>query len=508
MALPMSQRSQECLYETLFRRSSEREKHLIDPFQKVNKIHQKTHRYPKKMIPVVAMRLLVTVGGMLVTLSAAVAQESSMSQWAGGKYATGDWFGARTTLEDRGIYATGDWKGVFYGIVDGGLDQRGSFDEEINLKLKLDLEKLAGLGGLSLHGAVRWRDGENPNYYVGASPAFNPSHLQVGKQWRLMPFYAMWESRGLLPVQDMVTVSGGWTNPYYFFIQQPESKLFVNNALQQTKGLTNSGFPWSGAYNTWGGHIKIKPTEWSYAQAGLYMAVPTAKALSTANHGLYFEGAYPQDSNGLYFIGETGVTPKFAGLPGKFAVGSIVYGIENTSFFGEKYDSRYTFYFQADQMLFREASPEPEPMAKGPSDGKGVASDKSFKEPVDVAAPKPGMQGLYFFSFLDFAPKYNNAMPFYFHSGLVYKGLIPTRDEDQLGIAFAYGNYSYYKILAEQDTGRSIHQTYEAVLEVDYRAQITKFVYAQPFFQYIIRPNGTDLVENASIVGAQFGVTF
>jgi hypothetical protein len=110
--------------------------------------------------------------------------------------------------------------------------------------------------------------------------------------------------RDLLPVKDMITLSGGWTNPYFAFIQQLESRLFVNNAIHQAKGLANSGFPRSSAYNTWGGHIKVKPLEWSYLQAGVYMAIPGA--LSTANHGLYFEGTRPADSNGLYFIGETG----------------------------------------------------------------------------------------------------------------------------------------------------------------------------------------------------------
>jgi porin len=44
-------------------------------------------------------------------------------------------------------------------------------------------------------------------------------------------------------------------------------------------------------------------------------------------------------------------------------------------------------------------------------------------------------------------------VPFYFHTGLVYKGLIPARDQDQLGVAFAYGNYSYYKQLADERRG-------------------------------------------------------
>lgn len=429
------------------------------------------------------------------------------AEWWDGKYASGNWLRLRDTLEEHGAVFTGNWKGTFYGIVDGGIRQRGAFDEELHFHLKADFEKMLGLTGLSAYGSVRWRDGENPIFYAGTSSAFNPSNTQVGKQWRFMPLYLTWESRDLLPVKDMITLSGGWTNPYFAFIQQPESRLFVNNAIHQTKGLVNSGFPWSGAYNTWGGHIKIKPAEWYYAQAGLYMAIPGA--LSTANHGLYFEGAHPPSSNGLYFIGETGFTPKFSGskLPGKYAFGGIYFGLENKSFFGETYDGRYALYWQADQMLFREPSKAPESSGKSSFDGKGAAAGKEVKEAVQTA-PKLGDQGLYFFSFFSFAPKYDNAMPFYFHTGLVYKGLVPSRDSDQLGVAFGYGNYSYYKILSENDRGVSVHQTYEAVLEFDYRLQLAKFAYVQPFLQYLIRPNGTGLVENATVLGLQMGVVF
>lgn len=181
----------------------------------------------------------------------------------------------------------------------------------------------------------------------------------------------------------------------------------------------------------------------------------------------------------------------------------MYFGLENRSFFGETYDGRYALYWQVDQMLFREPAPGPE----AATDGKSFAIGKDLKEP-ERAAPKFGDQGLYLFSFLSFAPKYNNVMPFYFHAGLVYKGLIPSRDADQLGIVFGYGNYSYYKILAENDRGTSVHQTYEAVLEFDYRLQLNKFAYLQPFLQYLIRPNGTGLVENATVLGLQMGVIF
>lgn len=442
-----------------------------------------------------------------------VAEDTSspgpLAAWSQGKYATGNWLGVRDTLEAHGITPYGSWKGTFYGLTGGGrYAPHGAFDEEITFGLKFDFGKLAGIEGLTGQTSVRYRDGRNPNEYVGASTTFQPSRYQSGQGWRLMPFYLTYVTPELFGVKNLLTISGGWQNAYEFFAEQPESKLFTNNAIGTTKGIGGlNGFPWSSSYAAWGGYVKVKPVEWHYAMAGLYMAIP--EATSRFNHGLYFEGYAPDPArNGLYFLGETGFTPKIGPdkLPGKYAFGTIYWGLENTSFYGETYDQKLDFYWQADQMLFRERTATklaPAPLGKEPADGK------TFKEPIAPAAPeKLSEQGLYAFSFFNYAPPYNNTIPFYFHTGLVYKGLIPTRDADQAGVAFGLGNYSLNKIDAEEDAGRDVHQTYEAVVEADYRAQLTKFVYVQPFWQYIIRPSGTGLLGNANIFGLHMGVTF
>jgi carbohydrate-selective porin OprB len=49
---------------------------------------------------------------------------------------------------------------------------------------------------------------------------------------------------------------------------------------------------------------------------------------------------------------------------------------------------------------------------------------------------------------------------------------------------------------------------YSIVLEWDYRLQINKWTYFQPFVQYFIRPNGTGAVKNAAILGFAYAVTF
>ncbi len=447
--------------------------------------------------------------------------ESGFSDYWSGKYMTGRWFGVRDTLEDNGIKFKGKWNGAFYGVLNSENGAKGFFDQEVAFGAEIDfakLTKLDALDGLTGFGEVRWRQpasGETPgpNDYVEAQSLFNPSHYQSGTQWRLMTFGLEYTTPEMFGVDNFMTINGGWMRPQKEFIDQPLSKLFVNNTIESSKGI-GGNIPFSSSYSTWGGTLQVKPVEDWYVKGGLFMAMPSGT--SSSNHGLAFEG-FAQDPtrNGLFFLGETGITPTLGPdeLPGHYAAGGYYFGVENTSFNGSTYDGQYGFYWQADQMLFREASPAPEPVApmyaKGPSDGKSFNGDaKSFKSPVSMEETKLSDQGLYTFNIVTFAPKYNNRYPFYFHSGLVYKGLIPTRDKDQTMVAFALGSDSLYRINDQQRDGNVDQANLTAVLEAGYRVQINGWAYTQPFMQYLIKPAGTASTENGFILGVLSGVTF
>ena len=423
----------------------------------------------------------------------------SVEEWWQSKTATGDWFGARTTLEDCGIDFSTRWSAVYAGVVAGGLQQRSSFVEQLRFELDLDFAKLTGweaLEGLSFTARVRWRDGSLINQFAGASNAFSPVSFRGGHGWRIMPFYPTYTTPELFGKKEFLTLSGGWQNPYELFAQQPGSKLFRNSVITSGKGISANDVTWSSSYAAWGGYLKVKPDDSYYAMAGLYMAIPNAT--DRDNHGLYFKGS--PGNNGLFFVGETGVTPTLGPgkLPGKYAFGGYYWGLENTSFNGEIYQGRFGFYWQADQMLWREPSP-----ATAEEKDAGV---KSSKLPL-AAKPKLSDQGLYWFSFFNFGPSYNSLRPFYFHTGLIYKGLIPNRDQDQLGVAFAFANYSHFNQLVQKANDDPV-QTFEAVLDWEYRIQVNKWAIVQPFLEYVIRPDGAGLVNNVTVLGLYFHVDF
>jgi porin len=111
-------------------------------------------------------------------------------------------------------------------------------------------------------------------------------------------------------------------------------------------------------------------------------------------------------------------------------------------------------------------------------------------------------KGLGIFTHIGFAPRNSSVINFYVEGGLNYKGLIPTRDNDLLGVGFAYGHLNNNP----QGDGSS-NPGYEMVLETTYQIELTPWLSLQPDVQYVIHPSGTD-IPNAFVLGARATVSF
>jgi carbohydrate-selective porin OprB len=410
-------------------------------------------------------------------------EDGVLTKWWNGKKITGDWLGVRPAVEDFGLTLGGSWRGIFYGLVASETGSRGVFTQELVFNGKLDLAKLTKLEvlrGLSAFGEARWREpgyDANPNNFVEGASFFNPSRFAGGVGWRLGTFGLAYTTPELFGVEDFLTLHGGWLRPQREFLENEWGNLFANSSMAPAEGL-GANIPFGASFSTWGGTIEVKPTDWQYTKLGLFMSYP--EATSSNNNGLMFEGYAPDPAeNGFFFMGETGVTPEIGPerLPGRYVFGGYYYEEDNATFG----TSKYGFYWQAEQMLFREAA---------------------------AAGGKLSDQGLHAFNLIVFAPDgWNNRYPFYFHSGLVYEGLIPGRDRDQLMAAVALGQHSLKTQQAAIDKGDPVPET-TMFFEVGYRIKVSGWSYLQPFFQYESRPNGTEAVANAAILGFLVGVEF
>ncbi|HEY5753251.1 MAG TPA: carbohydrate porin [Chthoniobacterales bacterium] len=422
--------------------------------------------------------LLILIASRTDSLCAGPApSESAVRRWLNQPLATGNWNGLRDQLVDSGVTIRFGWKGLFNSVVDGGLLQNpASFQQEWKLSLSLDLEKIAGIPGLSFDGVFRYRDGLNATGLVGGSPLFSPSYLEGGKGFRLTTLAITWKSQDLLWTKDAILVRAGWIRPVDTFIVQNENRFFGNNAFT-TNGIAS--LPWSGSYTSWGGELRVKTADWHYVQLGLYSAFPGTT--TKKNNGLDFDGV-PYTDRSLFFIAETGFIPKIGPdqLPGKYAAGMFYWGVENSGFDGVQYDANTSFYLEADQMIFRE-----------PSTGGKLNS-----------------QGMYVFNLLTLSPPENSTFSVFVETGFLYQGLIPGRDADKLGFGFAWAQYSPDRIEARRAEGKTIQRIYEAVFELGYRVQISKSFWFQPYIQYILNPNGENQIRNATVLGFHTGMDF
>ena len=113
-------------------------------------------------------------------------------------------------------------------------------------------------------------------------------------------------------------------------------------------------------------------------------------------------------------------------------------------------------YFIADQMVYR--VPQPVSCPTIANSGK------------QTAAASRTDKGLGIFTHIGLAPPNSSVINFYVEGGLNYKGLIPTRDNDVLGVAFAYGHLRNNS----QDSDGSSNPGYEIVLETTYQIDLPR----------------------------------
>lgn len=140
-------------------------------------------------------------------------------------------------MEDHGIKPGAEWKANILFNVDGGLQQRGGYDDEFKFRLTIDLAKLTGweaIEGLTLD--VRYRGGAGVNKFTGTSSQFVPSTFQGGRLWRFQNAYATYTTPGTLGVKEFLTISGGWQNPTDIFVT-PKINFLSTTRLLPTVAL-------------------------------------------------------------------------------------------------------------------------------------------------------------------------------------------------------------------------------------------------------------------------------
>jgi porin len=463
---------------------------------------------------------------LLASLPAAFAGPSSSEEisndadsWWKGDYGTGDWLGVRTQLEDKGVKISGGYTAEGWGNTTGGLKTGAVYTGILDFGATLDFEKLVGWKGARVRTRWLWLSGRDASKelvgnFLTISNIAGFNTLRMGELWFQQDLFPHGDNGlpGLsLRVGQMMADSE--------FVISDYGALFTNGTFGWPAFLYTN-IPGGGpAYpmGTLGVRVAVNPWEWMTLQSAVFQGNVFAQDVN--RHGFRWDLNADQ---GYFWINELQVRwnqrDDARGLPGQAKFGAwfhtadsadpffdedgVPLADEDSSGNPETHPWNYGFYWILDQTLYREPGEAVAAAGIG-KDGKSVFSSKASEQTEEKASN----QGLGWFGRIAFGPQNRNFVGLYFDTGVVYMGLIPTRDNDQVGVGFVYAQLTNgARRTLELEGSRQVGA--EMVLEFTYKAILTPWLYIQPDAQFIINPGATQDLRNAFVLGGRVSINF
>lgn len=407
------------------------------------------------------------------------------------EYLTRNWFGARDKLAEKGITAAGSYVADFLGNPIGGRVKGFRYDSSTGADLNIDFGKLCKLKGTQFHISGIWRAGKNlSSDCIGNQ--FTASSIYGSEVVRL---YSMFLEQSLF--DDRIDIRVGRLGAGDDFASSPIYWYYVNNAIDGNPisvpiDVPFPTYPWA----TWGTIARINLTKRIYSKSGVYNGDPSVPR-DTA-HGMDFTLRLDR---GVFYAEEIGYRlnqlKDDKGMPGNYRWGGYYHSGRN--FKDNYYDAEYSSYALTGGRI----------KEHGGNYGMYMHMDQMVYRPDGPGTDR----GLTIFNVVTMAPARFTQFPIFFDGGLAYKGLIPKRGQDVAAFGYAWGQWSDYIADRERDMKDILGidvwpQSYEMMMELTYKAQVTPCAFLQPDIQYIIHPMGRSRSRNAVVIGFRVGVNF
>lgn len=454
--------------------------------------------------------------GLIATAGGAGAEEKSLAER---ERLTGDWGGARSALEARGIVFgleyTGEILGISGGVYGGERPGRGPFATYEGLftgTLDVDLEKFMGWTGGKFHAkGFQINDAQNMNAadYVGSLA--DPSNIDAYATTRL---FTLWFEQNL---GSVASIRVGQLAADDEFLGSDTAGGLINGTFGWAT-IMSSNLPSGGpAYPlaTPGVRLQINPTQNIALLGAVFSGDPAGKDCYTNN-----PDANPQVCN------RYGTTFSFSG--GAFWIGEAQYNINKeegaTGLPGSyKIGAWYHTGKFADQRFGVDEFGMVVPLALDPAFPLDHRGDWGLYGVIDQMIWRGPATSVSVFLRGGLVPADRNLESWYIDGGVGVKGLLPGRADDTLTVGVAYSRISPDAIAADRDqvfyNGLAWPlRSGEPVLEVSYIAQVTPWWTVQPDFQVIWKPGGNvplddedlalGVVPTAYLFGVRTKVTF
>lgn len=382
-------------------------------------------------------------------------------------YATGDWLGLRTALEDMGIGTQFFYNNTSQWVAKGGLNTGSHNGATIDWFVTFDFDrmKLIEGGKMLVHVRRQWGEGVNP--YTGslwqvADDLDGDRDLHIDQLWYEQQIVknVLALTVGFLDYQTIVD-----RNAY----ANTEDKQFLSQPLDNNPLLPlNIGL---------GATLVFRPVPWFSFLSGIGDAnsILFKPGFSTAFHGpaqfVWFnEAGFSFDVPNLIGTGK---------LPGNYRFGMV-------------YDPRPRSVFA--------------PPGTDPSLVKARGDDVGFYANFDqklYAEAEHADQGLGWFFRYGFRHGDVNLIQNFWSTGLEYRGLIRTRDDDVIGAGV-------YQSIPSRIYNDKVNRWAEAEtgFECYYSIQVTKWLAITPDFQYIGSPGIGSGVDDVIVLGLRTRISF
>ena len=397
----------------------------------------------------------------------------------------GNWNGERIKLAENGINFDAVYTGDVFSNLSGGIDRQTVYLDNIDLKLNLNTEKLFNWKGGSIFIYGLGNQGKNPSKYIGDIQTID--NIAAFNTWKI---YEAWIQQYFL--KGKVSILAGLYNLNSEFQALKSSSLFLNSSHGIGKAFSQSGrngpsiFPtttlafriqWdlndllqirSAVLNgtsgnpddPYGTKIIFPPHD------GILSVTEIQYFLKTGNNNI---GPSDDTIRGTQNNFKGKISAGFWIYPAKFPVVGTTYSDNKLV------NGNYGFYLMGEYKIF----------------GYDGIDEK----------------GLAVFTRLGFSNPKINRFVSYTGFGAVYTGLIPGRDNDQFGIAFA-GVHNGKEYLSLQKSKNIITAPSELNIELTYLCRISPWLRLQPDIQYIIHPDTNPKIKNALAVGIRTCINF
>ena len=420
---------------------------------------------------------------------------------------TGDWGGMRSQLESQGIQLGANYIGEVLGNVSGGVRTGTIYEGRLELLLNLDLERAVGWSGATFHANAYQIHGRGLSANDLGNNFMIASNIEAQRSTRL---FDLWLEQGLL--DGRLSIRAGQLAADDEFIISQYAANFVNSTFGWP-AFAASDLPSGGpAYPlaTPGLRVRWAPSGRLAISAAVFNGDPAGPGPGNPQFR-NASGTSFRFNDGVFAIAEAAYAVNqgkdAAGLPATYKLGAWYH---DGSFADQRFD-------KSGRSLADPASTGVPAIHHNDFSLYGVVDQMIWRKPETVD------QGLGAFLRVAGSPDDRNVIDFYADGGINYKGPLPGRDADIVGLAVAYAHVSGDASALDRDI-RSVTGTnhpirdYELAVELTYKAQVTPWWTLQPDFQMIFHPGGHGLdptdptgtrpIGDAAILGLRTTIAF